>query len=71
MDIDKIAVSDRVKINDISNKCFIGYADEDTIKPSCIVLPQMNGYDKYFKNCNINMSFISKDEDIYSKYSEI
>ena len=64
VDVNKIVTSDKVKIYDISSKSFIGYSDEDTIKPLCIVLSQMNGYIKYFKNNNKNMSFISEDEDI-------
>ena len=31
----------------------------------------MNGFIKYFKNNAKNMSFVTEDENIYLKYSEI
>ena len=65
VDKSKIIVSDKWKINDITSKFFIGYLDEDTIKPLCIILPQMSGFIKYFKNDAKNMSFMAEDKDIY------
>ena len=53
--ISKIIVSNRWKINDISSKCFIGYLNQDVIKPLCIILPQMNGFIKFFENNYKNM----------------
>ena len=41
------------------------------VKPLCIILPQMNGYIKYFENGGKNMSFIIKDDNILDKYNEI
>ena len=40
-------------------------------KPFCIVLPQMSGYIKYFKNRGKSMSFMIKDDDVLDKYNEI
>ena len=48
VDIDKIIISDKFKHSDIGSKYFIGYKDDDIIRPLCIVLLQMNGYIKYF-----------------------
>ena len=31
-------------------KYFIGYQEDEIVKPLCIILLQMNGYIKYFKN---------------------
>ena len=31
-------------------KYFIGYQEYEIAKPLCIILPQMNGYIKYFEN---------------------
>ena len=33
-----------------SFKYFIGYNDDDAIRPLCIQLPQMIGYANYFKD---------------------
>ena len=70
VDVNNIAVSDKVKNNDETSKYFIGYLhDIDAIKPLCTVLPQMSGYIKYFKNSGKNMSFRIEDEDMYLKYN--
>ena len=29
---------------------FIGYLNEDVIKPLCMILPQMSGFIKYFED---------------------
>ena len=47
----KIVVSNKFKHSDDGFKYFIGYLhDDDVIRPLCIILPQMNGYIKYFDN---------------------
>ena len=48
VDLSKIVVSSRWKLNDTTYKYFCGYLNNDVIKPLCIILPQMNGYIKYF-----------------------
>ena len=52
-------------------KYFIGYQEGEIVKPSCIILPQMTGYIKYFKNDGKNMSFLIKDENVLDKYNGI
>ena len=47
---DKIVVSDIFRHNEKSYKHFIGYKEDEIVKPLCIILPQMNGYIKYFEN---------------------
>ena len=37
----------------------------------CVILPQMNGYIKYFDDGGNNMSFVTDDEKVYEKYDEI
>ena len=60
------------KINDTTHKHICGYLINDTIQPLCVVLPQMNGYIKYFDDDDgKNMSFVTDDEKIYKKYNEI
>ena len=48
-----------------------GYLNNDVIQPLCVILPQMNGYIKYFEDSGKNMSFVTDDEEIYEKYNEI
>ena len=43
----------------------------DVIQPLCVILPQMNGYIKYFDDGGKNMSFVTDDEEVYKKYNEI
>ena len=64
VDIDKIVISDKFKHTDKGFKCFIGCKDDNIIRPLCVILPQMNGYIKYFDNSGKNMSFLAED-DIY------
>ena len=53
-----------------SHKYFIGYNDNDNIRPLCIRLPQMTGYARKF-NENATMSFIVKDKQLLKKYTKI
>ena len=50
---------------------FCGYLNNDVINPLCVILPQMNGYIKYFDNGRKNMSFVTDDKKVYEKYDEI
>ena len=76
----KIVVSSRGKLNDTTYKYFCGYLNNDTtgssssehiIMPLCVILPQMNGYIKYFDDGGKNMSFVTDDKQVYEKYDEI
>ena len=69
VDTGKIVVSDRFKHRE-GFKYFIGYQEDET-KPLCIILPQMNGYIKYFENGGKNMSFFIKNIEVWEKYEEI
>ena len=71
IDLSKIVVSSRWKLNDTTYKYFYGYLNNDVIKPVCVILPQMNGYIKYFDDVGKNMSFVTDDEKVYEKYDEI
>ena len=50
VDLHKIVVSSRWKLNNTTYKYFYGYLNNDVIKPLCVILPQMNGYIKYFND---------------------
>ena len=56
--------------NKNSFKYFIGYNDNDAIRPLCIRLSQMSGYARKF-NENATISFIVKDKKPSKKYSKI
>ena len=71
VDLNKIVVSKKWKINDTTYKHICGYLNNDSIQPLCVILPQMDGYIKYFHDCGKNMSFVTDDEKIYKKYNEI
>ena len=48
VDLSKIIVSSKWKINDTTYKYFCGYSNNDVIQPLCAILLQMSGYIKYF-----------------------
>ena len=50
VNVDQIVVSDKFKHNNKVFKHFIGYQKGVIVKPSCIILPQMSKYIKYFEN---------------------
>ena len=72
IDLSKIVVSSRWKLNDTTYKYFCDYLNNGgIIKPLCVILPQMNGYIKYFDDGGKNMSFVTDDEKVYEKCDEI
>ena len=70
VDLSKIVVSSKWKLNDTTYKYFCGYLN-NVIKPLCVILPQMNGYIKYFDDGGKNMSFVTDGEKVYEKCNEI
>ena len=50
VDLSKIVISSRWKLNDETFKYFFGYLNNNVIKPLCVILPQVNGYIKYFED---------------------
>ena len=53
-----------------SLKYFIGYNDDDDIRPLCIKLPQMIGYVKNFDSSK-TMSFKVSDDKLLKKCNKI
>ena len=68
---DKIVVSDKFRHSEEGFKYFSGYQEDEIVKPLCIILPQMNGYIKYFENGEKNMSLSIKNNEVWEKYEEI
>ena len=56
--------------NKNSVKYFIGYNDNDIIRPLCIRLPQMTGYARKFDE-NATLSFIVKNKQLLKSYTKI
>ena len=71
VNLDKIVVSSKWKINETTYKYLCGYLNNDIIQPLCVILPQMDGYIKYFDNGGKNMTFVTGNEKVYDKYNEI
>ena len=49
VNVDQIVVSDKFKHREEGSKNFIGYQDDEIVKPLCIILPQISGYIKHFE----------------------
>ena len=71
VDLSKIVVSNKWKIDDTKYKYFCGYLNNDVIQPLCVILPQMSRYIKYFDDGGKNMSFVTDDKEVYEKYNAI
>ena len=71
VNVHQIVVFGKFKHSDAGFKYFIGYQEDKIVKPLCIILPQMSGYIKYFKNGGKNMSFFVRDDNVLDKYNEI
>ena len=71
VNVDQIVVSDKFKHSDEGFKYFIGYQDDEIVKPLCIILPQMSGCIEYFEKGGKNMSFMVKDNNVLDKYNKI
>ena len=65
--VHQLVVSDKFKHSEEGYKYFIGYKEDEIVKPLCIILPQMSGYIKYFENGGKNMYFLIKDNEVLEK----
>ena len=71
LDANKILVSKKESYGTKKSlKYFIGYNDDDVIRPLCIKLPQLVGYAKHFDG-NKTMSFKVGDNKLLKKYNKI
>ena len=78
----KVTKIDKIDVNKIlaskeepygtnnSFKYFIGYNDNDIIRPSCVKLPQMTGHTKKFE-FNSAISFKISEKELLKKYNQI
>ena len=71
IDVNKILVSKKEPYGTKNAlKYFIGYNDNDVIRPLCLKLPQMTGYAKKF-NENTTMSFRANNKHLLKNYNKI
>ena len=61
VDLNIIVVSKKWKINDTTCTHICGYLNNGTIQPLSVILPQMDGYIKYFDDGGKHMSFVTDD----------
>ena len=71
VNVNQMLISDKFEHSDKGFKYFIGYKDDNIIRPLCIILPKMSGYIKYFNNGGKNMSFMIKNNSVLIKHNEI
>ena len=67
VNVDQIVVSYKFKHNNEGFKYFIGYGEDEIVKPLCIILLQMSGYIKYFENGGKDMFFLIKENEVWDK----
>ena len=71
IDVNKILVSKKEPCDKKNSfKYFIGYNDNDVIKPLCVRLPQMTGYARKFDE-NATMSFRVNNKQLLKNYNKI
>ena len=69
--LNSVDLSKKWKISDTKCKYICRCLSNDVIQPSCVILPQMSGYIKYFDDGGKNMLFVTDDKEVYKKYNEI
>ena len=71
LDVNKMLVSKKESYGTKNSlKYFIGYNDDDVIRPLCIKLSQMIGYVRHFDSNN-TMSFKVNDNKLLKRYNKI
>ena len=71
IDVNKILVSKKEPYGTKKAlKYFIGYNDNDVIRPLCLRLPQMTGYAKKFNEI-VTMSFRANNKQLLKNYNKI
>ena len=71
IDVNKILVSEKEPYGTKNSiKYFIGYNENDVIRPLCVRLPQMTGYARKFDE-NATMSFRANNKQLSKDYNKI
>ena len=69
--IDKIVISDKFKHSNKDFNYFIGYKENNIIRPLSIILPQMSRFAKYFDYGGNNLSLKIENDNMLVKYIQI
>ena len=71
-DVNKVLVSKKEQYSKYNSfKYFIGYNDNDVIRPLYLGLSQMTGYINKFDQNKITMSFMFEDKQLLKNYNKI
>ena len=71
IDVNKVLVSKKKPYGTKNSfKYFIGFNDNDVIRPLCLRLPQMSGYARKFDE-NATMSFKANNKQLLKNYNKI
>ena len=72
IDVNKILVSKKEQYGKNNSFIyFIGYNDNDVIRPLCLKLSKITGYINKFDENNITMSLMVKDKQLLKNYNKI
>ena len=72
IDVNKILVSEKEKYGKYNSfKYFIGYNDNDVIRPLYLFISQTTGYINKFEKNKITMSLMVKDKQLLENYNKI
>ena len=71
VNVNQTLISGNFEHSDKGFKYFIGYKDNDIVRPLCIILPQVSGFIKCFDNGEKDMSLMIEDDSVFGKYKEI
>ena len=72
IDVNKILVSKKEQYDEYNSlKYFIGYNDNNIIRPLYLELSQMAGYINKFEKNKITMSLMVKDKQLLENYNKI
>ena len=67
VNVNQILISNKFEHSDKGFEYFIGYKNDNVIRPFCIILPQISGYIKYFENGVKNKSFTIENDSVLKK----
>ena len=72
IDVNKILASRKGQYGEYNSfEYFIGYNDNNVIRPLYLKLPQMTGYINKFEKNKANMYFMVKDKQLLENYNKI
>ena len=72
IDVNKLLVSKKEQYGECNSfKYFIGYNDNNVIRPLYLELSQMTGYINKFEKNKITMSLMVKDKQLLENYNKI